>query len=358
MARRPTQQDIADSLDISVITVHRALNGTGYVSEELKARIRREADRLGYRPHRAARGLVRSTRQLAVFSTESPTFHWDAVEVGVRTAAAQIADFGYDTVYDRIPRGDTETYLKRLAAAQRSGAAAVAVVNNLEYEMEEIVAFLDRWGVPYATLNIDAPTSKRRAFVGVDHRTEGRLAANFLAVRAREHATLAVISTRPRGATSIEGADIAADRLEGFRAVAEREGLGVRHVALSPPGDASRARLAAELGFGGRWTGCYVMSSHAEIVTAVAELAAGPIVVGADAPEIVAMLREGTVSAIVYQNPVLQGYYAVRALEHLVETPGVGEPERIVLVQSLMLRENLNLPDNHQLFVGRSPWTE
>lgn len=355
MARRPTQQDIADSLGVSIITVHRALNDTGYVSDQLKERIRREAERQGYRPHRGARGLKRPARQLAVYSTESPAFHWDAVELGVRTAAAQIADFGYDTVYERIHRGDTAHYLRRLSNARRRGVAAVALVNNLEYDMEAVFALLDRWGVPYATLNIDAPTSNRRAFIGVDHAAEGRLAANFLAARARNGATLAVVSASTPAATSMEGADIARERLDGFRTVARGQGLRTRHVGVGLSEPATHERLAAELGSAPRCAGCYVMSSDPGLVRAAATAARGPIVVGADPPEIVDMLRDGVVTAIVYQNPVLQGYYAVRALEHLVEAPQADEPQRIVLVHSLMLRENAGLPDNHQLFVGGVP---
>ena len=218
VGKRPTRQDIADSLGISIITVHRALNDTGYVSIDLRERIHAEAARIGYRPHRAAQSLVRSTsRELVVFSTESPTFHWDAVERGVRTAGSQIADFGYETRYERISRGDTGAYLKSLRSARRRGVSAVAVVNNLEYEMEAVFAFLDRWGVPYATLNIDAPTSRRRAFVGVDHAAEGRLAADFLATGARRGALVAVVSGLPRRATTLAGADIAAERFEGCR---------------------------------------------------------------------------------------------------------------------------------------------
>ncbi|MFW6293672.1 MAG: substrate-binding domain-containing protein [Spirochaetota bacterium] len=362
MGRRPTRQDIADSLGISIITVHRALNDSGYVSVDLRERIRAESERIGYRPHRAAQSLVRSSnRELVVFSTESPTFHWDAVERGVRTAGSQIADFGYDTRYERIPRGDTGAYLKRLRSARRRGVAAVAVVNNLEYEMEAVFAFLDRWGVPYATLNIDAPTSRRRAFVGVDHAAEGRLAANFIAAGARRGGLIAVVSTLPRRATAIAGADIAAERFEGCCETARRAGLHCRLVEIDTKAGGSRGATDRTLDVGRRLTGVYLMTADPEVAREIATATRAPIVAGSASPDFLEMVRDGSLSAIVYQNPVLQGYYAVRALEHLVEGPSADataprvEPQRVILVHNLLLRENMNLPENHQLFVGTAP---
>lgn len=363
MAHRPTRQDIADALGVSIISVHRALNGTGYVSEELRRRIAEQADRMGYRTHRAAQGLVRSTpRRLAVFSTEAPGFYWDEVERGVRTAADQIADFGYEVVYERIPAGDTAAYLDRLHAARADGLAAAAVVNNLEYEMERVFALLDEWELPYATLNIDAPTSRRRAFVGVNHASEARLAANFFAasagVCARPGSTIAVVAAPPRPATALEGADIAAERLAGFRAVLDPLDVDVEPVVVGSPDVPEPVRLRTVLErFGRRLRGVYLTTMDPQVVDAVVSAFRVPIVAGSASPRLKTLLAEGRVAAIVYQNPILQGYYAVRALEHLLERPESGPIERVTLVHSLMLRENMSLPSNHQLFVGEPPWS-
>ena len=55
-----TQQDIADALGISLITVHRALNSSGYVSDTLKARILAYAKKVTYVPHKASQILKRN----------------------------------------------------------------------------------------------------------------------------------------------------------------------------------------------------------------------------------------------------------------------------------------------------------
>ena len=50
-----TQKEIAKQLGVSYMSVSRALNGSGYVSESLRMRILTYAKENGYEPHRASK---------------------------------------------------------------------------------------------------------------------------------------------------------------------------------------------------------------------------------------------------------------------------------------------------------------
>ena len=52
-----TMRDIAEKLGISIVSVSKALTGKDGVSEELREKIKKEADRLGYRYNLGAKGL-------------------------------------------------------------------------------------------------------------------------------------------------------------------------------------------------------------------------------------------------------------------------------------------------------------
>ena len=52
-----TMRDIAENLGISIVSVSKALTGKAGVSEELREKIKKEADRLGYRYNFGAKGL-------------------------------------------------------------------------------------------------------------------------------------------------------------------------------------------------------------------------------------------------------------------------------------------------------------
>ena len=80
-----TQKDIAEALQVSLITVHRALNGSGYVSRELKERILAYARDVRYVPTRPPRYycVTRSARSRysrrpsALFLERHPDRDWD-----------------------------------------------------------------------------------------------------------------------------------------------------------------------------------------------------------------------------------------------------------------------------------------
>ena len=61
--RRHTLQDVADALGLSVNTVSRAIRDLPGVSESTRARIKVEAERLGYVPNAYARSLVLGSRK-------------------------------------------------------------------------------------------------------------------------------------------------------------------------------------------------------------------------------------------------------------------------------------------------------
>ena len=51
-----TMRDIAEKLGVSIVSVSKALTGKEGVSEELREKVKKEADRLGYRYNLGAKG--------------------------------------------------------------------------------------------------------------------------------------------------------------------------------------------------------------------------------------------------------------------------------------------------------------
>ena len=136
-----TQQEIADALDLSLITVHRALNNSGYVSRELKARILAYAKEVRYVPHKASQILKRNkVRKIAVFSSSLPQYFWNDIRTGITIGAEQIQPFNYQVNYHTIAERNSRQYLAKLEEEIRGGLEAVAFVNQWIYDMEAIIS--------------------------------------------------------------------------------------------------------------------------------------------------------------------------------------------------------------------------
>jgi len=66
-----TRKDVARAAGVSVASVSRAVNNSGYVKKEVKERILEVADRLGYNPNPIALSLQsQKTRQLILYQNE------------------------------------------------------------------------------------------------------------------------------------------------------------------------------------------------------------------------------------------------------------------------------------------------
>ena len=356
---RVTQKQIAADLGISVMTVHRAIHGDGYVSEELRRRIFDYMQRTNYRPHRAARSLVKGTHHsVALFSTDEPRSFWADVERGIQMVAAEIGYFGFDVSYQRIAHNNTQSYLRAVGAAIKAGVESVAVVNNSEFDMARIFARLDDAGVPYITLNIDAPESRRLCFVGPDYVREGRIVAHHLHQVMGPQGHLVVVTGPEQVAPAgLPGSEIELQRIRGVREYCAEVGGYDDHELVWDHGDnphvvANRiVRLTRRLR--DRPVGLYI--PHIEptdldrLFTRLPEI--GPVVLSYFSSHTVSFLESGRVSTVVYQDPVLQGYLATRILENIVETGGPPSRDAYIIHQSLINRENSGVVDN--LFLVR-----
>ena len=227
-----TQKEIADALELPLITVHRALNNSGYVSKELKGRILAYARDVRYVPHKASQVLKRNkVRKIAIFSSSLPHYFWNDIRTGISIGAEQIQALNYRVNYHMVAESDSDQYLERLEEEIRDGVEAIAFVNQWIYRMDEIISRISRAGIPYVTLNVDAPESRRLCFIGPDYRAGGGLPRNTSARRSSACADRAS-SFSPRCRTSRADArtpDVNALRYEGFCAVMEKHFPGITH---------------------------------------------------------------------------------------------------------------------------------
>jgi LacI family transcriptional regulator len=356
-----TQRDIADHLAISLITVHRALNNSGYVSAELKERILSYVKEVNYVPHKASQVLVRNkTRKIAVFTSSLPRYFWTDVKTGVMIGTEQIQAFNYQVHYHMVPERDSRSYLEILAKELSEGLEAVAFANQWIYDMEAILSRIDESGIPYVTLNIDAPDSRRQCYIGPDYAAGGRLAAEFIgkSLMFKDSPRVLVINTLAERPSGSSAPDINRLRLDGFSEVMRNEFPGVDfETDYSTTGTASgriekhleqllRARAKA-------FDAIYLVPAYnAQFVRVIEGIGIEKVVVVLHDLDTSSYhyLEKDIITAVIYQNPILQGYYAVKILEQILESGRRPESETITIVHSLVFKHNKDIYKNHYLF--------
>lgn len=359
---RITQKDIARDLGISLVTVSRAFNGRGYVSEDMKRRILDYARKSRYVPHRASQVLVRNkTRRLALFSSSLPAYFWDEIRKGIEAAGNYLRGFDFDVQYHCIADFDTEAYVRSLRSALRKGLDALAIVNQPIFDMDAIYAIVEKSGVPYVTFNVDSPDRRGLCYIGTDYVAGGRLAADVIgtALRFCGDPLVLVVADSEGKRKDAGSVNLNADRLAGFQDVIRTRFPQVRcdvqYIKTSLRTDAENDDILRLLGAKkGRAKAVYLIpainprflnalekADYRETVNVVHDL------------DLSAMhyLDKHLLSAVIYQNPFLQGFYTVKTLEHIVEA-GIREPlEPIEIVSNVVFAENKAVTGNHFDFI-------
>lgn len=162
-ARRATLKDIATSLGLSVNTVSRALAGKDAVSEQTRARIRAEAERLGYVPNAMARSLVMGSAMALGLVITNPSNPFYARLVSTIEQRCRL--HGYSLVL-MVTEENIDTEERAATSLLRwgvDGAIAVPVQHSSEHWRR-----LAQSGVPLVLVNRDLPELDCD-FVGLDY---------------------------------------------------------------------------------------------------------------------------------------------------------------------------------------------
>jgi len=352
-----TQKEIAKNLGISYMTVNRALNSNGYVSDALKQRILDYAKEMGYEPHRASQVLVRNKkRTIALFSSTLPRYFWDEINKGVQVAAQQLKAFDYEVHYHRVPELDTQAYLTLLEQEIEHGVDAVALVNQRMYDIATILDRIEQAGLPYVTFNIDAPQSKRHTYIGSDYAAGGRLAADFIArtLLLSEKKEVLVLQCNEDNLSQAKGPNINNMRLEGFMNLMKQS---FPHIIVhieyfdtklqAQETDTQIFNLVQQ--YQGKVQAMYLIPAfNTNFLHALETVGMqNTITVLHDLDSTATLhLKTRLLSAVIDQSPTLQGYYTVLALEKILES------KRKVELPTLQIDHNLVLTENRSLIHG------
>jgi LacI family transcriptional regulator len=138
MKKSVTIRDVAQRAGVSIAAVSRALNESGYVSNEIKQRVHEAVQELHYRPHDSARGLkLQRTNTIGLVIADITNPFYAELAAGVLSSAKK---WGYHVILaamDEEPAQE-EAYLNVLMEKRVDGILAVATGQNARLWREAI----------------------------------------------------------------------------------------------------------------------------------------------------------------------------------------------------------------------------
>ena len=212
MPINPTINDVARLAGVSTTTVSHIINGTRYVSDDLKERVEKAIAELGYRPNSMARGLRRGeskTIGLIVPDNSNPFF----AEI-----LRSIENIGYSSGYSVILCNSDSDIQKEIAytdllfAKQVDGIVFITTTNSCEHLQQ-----LTDGGIPIVVIDRDIPLKGTDVLL-VDNFQGGYDATRYLIELG--HRNIACITGPSRFTPS-------ADRVNGYKKALTETGIEV-----------------------------------------------------------------------------------------------------------------------------------
>lgn len=213
---RATIKQVAAAADVSTATVSRVLNGSDYVSDEIKERVMAAVNQLNYRPSAIARSLKQDrTYMIGVIVPDISNPYFMGISRGIEDI---VGKEGFQLIFcssDENP--DKERRLLKLMQEKRVDAVVLATSGGNDPAIKQLadsnmpIVLVDR--------KLDSPEIGLRLDLVAEDNTEG---ASHLTRKLLEdgHTAIGVVNGPTRSSTGRE-------RLDGVRKAMEEYGLHV-----------------------------------------------------------------------------------------------------------------------------------
>ena len=301
---RVTINDIAKKMNVSANTVSKALNGKAKVSEKLRKRIIATATSMGYEKNINASRLSQKPIKIGVLVNGYNKNYYSYILCGLKEASEFLADRHVDTQIKVVEasRDDYEA-LKILREFADNSFDGVIISDVNSSHVSPILKEYEAKRIKYAFLNYDIPGTNRSFAMINDYSCAAGLAAEILNQSVGADEELAVYSI----ADSYTQRKLA----ENFIRISAE--LGRKNIRQTS--DEEELFSWSNIG------GIYV--SHASYINICRKLCEPdrkmPKLVVSDLyRDAIPFLENGTIAAIIYQNPVKQAFLTVVDLYELI----------------------------------------
>jgi DNA-binding LacI/PurR family transcriptional regulator len=197
----PTQKEVAKLAGVSQAAVSRWTSGRGYVAAEVRERIEKAVDALGYAPHPLAQGLSSGQSEIVAIVMANITNPWYPLVLERITQVLQAANKQV-LLFNATPPQSVDDVVPDVLRYRVRGV----IVTTASLTSTAAQQFTEQ-GVPVVLFNRTTRTGGAHA-VSCDNADGGRMAADALMRSGARH--VAFVGGTPDSSTN-------ADRLRGFR---------------------------------------------------------------------------------------------------------------------------------------------
>ncbi|MDE7323483.1 MAG: LacI family DNA-binding transcriptional regulator [Lachnospiraceae bacterium] len=337
-----TIKEIAALAGVSRGTVDRVLNNRGSVNPATAEKINEIAKALDYKPNKAGLALAAQKKKIKLgvilFSTDNPFFA-DVLK-GVHEKAEDLAGYNCTVLVKQIAI-NVDAQLNAIDELLQEDVNGIALAPQNDDRIRIRINELHEQGIPVVTLNTDIENSTRMAYVGSNYTKSGRTAAGLLRLMTHGDVQIGIITgssdilchtERIAGFTDalkpyqerihiVSVVETHDDEIESYEQTARllREHPGINALFFAAGGVYGGCRAITSLGLSGKL--CAIAFDKAETTEQ--------------------FLRDGVLSAVICQQPRIQGKKPLELLFHYLTSGQRPDREYNYTAVDIRILENI-----------------
>ena len=337
--KRVTIKDISEKLGVSNGVVSKALNNKSGVKKDLREKILKTADELGYHINKVAQSMARNTIVIGVVIPSTTENYFSFLQKGLDIEFERLQDYNVEKRYYVIENLyssiDTVNALKQCIEDEING---IILCDFFPSGLEKVFSKLEEKKIPIVIIgDSQSTTNKYLCSVQVDAYSSGQMAAEMLSLCTKKDANVAIFVGNK---DNIEHKL----KIQGFIDSLKEYGLNSVGVYETHDDDTIALQLIKKiLGNNKNLHGLYSATSNfASIGKTIEEEKLDLKVVCTDIDSVVCRyLNSGIVQCTIFQDLERQARTAVRVLyEHIAEHKEIQNPVHISPI--LVIKSNLH----------------
>ena len=343
--KRVTIKDIANKLDVSYAMINRALNNKSGISDELREKILKTADELGYRINKVAQSMARNT---IIIGIVIPTYwheYFSVLKKGIDSELNILLDYNVSSKYYTISNNNTgrET-ICALRECIKDKVHGILLCDVFPTGLDKIFAELKDNNIPIVTIG-SSPNLNNESLcsVRVDAYHSGKMAAEMLSYLTPKDADFIVFVGNKDNLEHRQ-------KIEGFKECANSYNMNLIGVYETHDDEnIALSLLKIIIDKNNTPHGIYSATSNSAAICKFVEDNKSNIkIVSTDVnKEIAEYIKKGIIQCTIFQNLEKHGRTAVRVLYEYLAEHKTNE-KTIYITPNLVIKSNLDIYFNDE----------
>lgn len=338
-----TMKDIAKAAGVSRGTVDRALNNRNGINEEVSQRIKKIANKMGYKPNKAGKLLAAIKKPILigiVLPSIGNEFFNDVIK-GLKSAEDELHDYGVSLNIKQVKGFDPHTHLQAINELELEGVTALCIVPVNDRIILSKIDELSNSNIPVVTINSDIEDSKRLCYIGSDYLKSGKTAAGMLSLISGEKSNVLIIT----GSLKMLGHN---QRIKGFRDEIEKISNNIKVVDIIQTFDDNTTAynlVSSALKTHPEINSIYItaggVSGVCKAVEAVSIEKRIKVLCFDNTPQRKKWIEENIISCIICQQPFEHGYKPIHILFDYLINNVKPKKEKYITQTVIKIKQNI-----------------